>query len=83
MIIFQRRQWITKNLLYPNLYDNMAEISIIINGVRYDAVQIPISSYGSKSCDLCELSLDECEMLYRCPLSGHYIFKKSSKSFEV
>lgn len=60
----------------------MDEVSIIINGVRYDAVQIPIRYYGANSCGLCELSADECNALYRCPLSGHFVFKKSTKSFE-
>lgn len=52
----------------------MNEVSIIINGVRYDAVKPEIPN----SCAGCEIQLAEaCGM---CSLNK--VFKKSTKSFE-
>jgi hypothetical protein len=60
----------------------MNEVSIIINGVRYDAVEA-----GSKSCSNCEF-LGVCAdfmsdvICYAFSLKDK-IFKKSDKKFEV
>jgi hypothetical protein len=52
----------------------MNEVSIIINGVRYDAVE----SGRPCSCAGCEIPIAEA-----CGLcTGKTIFKKSTKSFE-
>ena len=63
----------------------MKEVSIIINGVRYDAVlleNVPMT-FVCKYCDLYnEKGTSECVKLNACPLSNGYIFKKSNKSFE-
>ena len=70
----------------------MNEVSIIINGVRYDAVDNNVAH--CEGCDMCEL----CSSLFDfvCPFSGMYengledfcftkniVFKKSNKKFEV
>lgn len=63
----------------------MNEISIIINGVRYDAVESN-KSLGDKcslweastGCSDCVIGMDTCEALI-----GMRIFKKSDKKFEV
>lgn len=63
----------------------MNEVSIIINGVRYDAEK------GTR-CLQCDLFKGICniystthrvEPLSRCPLKDGYVFKKSDKKFEV
>lgn len=52
----------------------MNEVSIIINGVRYDAVE----SERLYACMGCEIPIDEV-----CGLcKGKIIFKKSDKKFE-
>ena len=62
----------------------MSEVSIIINGVRYDAVT---PKYADDACNECDLN-DFCSKAemhsYTCPaLIGIYrCFKKSTKSFE-
>jgi hypothetical protein len=62
----------------------MNEVSIIINGVRYDAEE------GTR-CQQCDLFNGICRIystthcvkpLLRCPLRDGYFFKKSTKSFE-
>lgn len=63
----------------------MNEVSIIINGVRYDAV------IGNRihSCDGCELC-DICDdgdyytqtLCDKFRVESHLVFKKSTKSFE-
>jgi hypothetical protein len=53
---------------------NMNEVSIIINGVRYDAVK----SEKPLSCEGCEIPMAEACCI--CDLKG--VFKKSTKSFE-
>ena len=61
----------------------MNEVSIIFNGVRYDAVE----NHGNK------FSCEDCDFLFKCheynfhlsaclPLIGSRIFKKSDKKFE-
>ena len=51
------------------------EVSIIINGVRYDAVKSAIPS----SCEGCEIPMVEA-----CGLcTQKTVFKKSTKSFEL
>lgn len=55
----------------------MKEVSIIINGVRYDAVDI-----GHTDCvKECELPITICESCGNL-LNGYQSFKKSNKSFE-
>lgn len=62
----------------------MNEVSIIINGVRYDAQ--PLSGKVVDECRECDLynkeGLSECLKLNSCPLFKGYIFKKSNKKFE-
>ena len=60
------------------------EVSIIINGVRYDAK--PLTTPAIIECDCCDLynkdGASECLYLNRCPLYRGYVFKKSDKKFE-
>lgn len=58
----------------------MNEVSIIINGVRYDAVEVN-NIYACSQCELDNLCNDGliCEM-FRIDI--YYCFKKSTKSFE-
>lgn len=63
----------------------MNEVSIIINGIKYDAERLENASMTDvcKYCDLYnENGASECLKLNACPLSNGYIFKKSIKSFE-
>ena len=65
----------------------MDEISIIINGVRYDAVEESKEEY----CDNCDLR-KECDEIDRatvgqctsvcCCITSERVFKKSDKGFE-
>lgn len=58
----------------------MKEVSIIINGVRYDAVERDMKRYVCYGCDLVECELGHCcEDL----IGQNRIFKKSNKKFEV
>lgn len=57
----------------------MNEVSIIINGVRYDAVE---NSSPLHPCDICECKKECCLIIKCCPLESGYFFKKSNKSFE-
>lgn len=64
----------------------MNEVSIIINGVRYDAVK----GNSLHFCDSCELS-DFCDVgdyynetiCHKFDVAQDLIFKKSTKSFEI
>lgn len=64
----------------------MNEISIIINGVRYDAVEEKDTNFNSqcafyskgKHCVDCIIGMDTCERL----IGVEGVFKKSNKSFE-
>lgn len=56
----------------------MNEVSIIINGVRYDAVEL---DKGKHQCDECELPTEFCESCGGL-LNVYQSFKKSTKSFE-
>ena len=64
----------------------MNEVSIIINGVRYDAESISTNSPLTNECIYCDLRREdgksECLKLSHCPLFHGYVFKKSTKSFE-
>ena len=64
----------------------MSEVSIIINGVRYDAVD-DTTTHSNSRCDFydkdghcggCIIGMDACERL----IGIEGIFKKSTKSFE-
>lgn len=58
----------------------MNEVSIIINGVRYDAVESE-HPYCCKGCAFSKKTL--CKLTDLCRYKGEdYIFKKSNKSFE-
>ena len=56
----------------------MNEVSIIINGVRYDAVEVENNDY---TCRECEFPIGFCE---GCTfiLNDSQVFKKSDKKFE-
>lgn len=54
------------------------EVSIIINGVKYDAVEI---GNAYPCCELCELPITICESCGNL-LSNYQCFKKSTKTFE-
>lgn len=62
----------------------MNEVSIIINGVRYDAVVstdhfgIDCAFYDNYGCARCIFFMQPCRSL----LGKYKIFKKSNKSFE-
>ena len=60
----------------------MNEVSIIINGVRYDAVEIE-HDRPAYLCEHCDLDNNGCNILSSCPLELFYVFKKSNKKFEV
>ena len=64
----------------------MNEVSIIINGVRYDAEPVPTNSPLTDECIYCDLlkedGTSECIKLSHCPLFPGYFFKKHTKSFE-
>lgn len=56
----------------------MNEVSIIINGVRYDAVE----SDEKHSCQGCELNYELClKVMGLCSINT--VFTKSDKKFEV
>ena len=57
----------------------MNEVSIIIDGVRYDAVEKDNPNHQCESCEC----VGECLKLGACPLDSEHIFKKSDKKFEV
>lgn len=64
----------------------MNEVSIIINGVRYDAVCVTNDLAHPSCCDICELGSwciqgDTC-LCYTFNLGSNIIFKKSDKKFE-
>lgn len=56
----------------------MNEVSIIINGVRYDAVEV---DDDSPFCKFCELPITICESCGNL-LNDNQSFKKSTKTFE-
>ena len=56
----------------------MNEVSIIINGVRYDAVDIERPYH---ICDRCELPITICESCGNL-LNHNQVFNKSNKKFE-
>lgn len=62
----------------------MNEVSIIINGVRYDCQQCKENNV--EECKCCDLYNEDgtsvCLVLNRCPLHDGYVFKKSDKKFE-
>lgn len=63
----------------------MNEVSVIINGVRYDA-ELLENAPMTDVCKYCDLynkkEKSECLKLNACPLFNGYVFKKSIKSFE-
>ena len=64
----------------------MNEVSIIINGIRYDAVDAEDGSEWCHGCDLFDLCCKyDCASTDLCyDVFGLYkIFKKSDKNFEV
>ena len=56
----------------------MNEVSIIINGVRYDSVKM------DGNCSICDMNNEnhDCLKIASCPLKAGYVFKKSDKKFE-
>lgn len=59
------------------------EISIIINGVRYDAVNVQDGAFCSESCELDCKSIHEYFPNFCVGLIGiTRVFKESTKSFE-
>ena len=61
----------------------MNEVSIIINGVRYDAVEKPKEGYVCNGCDICDL-YDVEDIIFPCSeiIGSNRVFKKSDKKFE-
>ena len=63
----------------------MNEISIIINGVRYDA-ELSENAPMTDVCKYCDLynekGTSECLKLNACPLFNGYVFKKSTKNLK-
>ena len=57
----------------------MKEVSIIINGTLYDAVEVEDNKSPYKICEVTEI---ECNYLYCCPIDTKHTFKKSDKKFE-
>lgn len=57
----------------------MNEVSIIINGVRYDAVKM---EKDDLTCEGCELPITICESCGNL-LNNNQVFKKSDKKFEL
>ena len=60
----------------------MNEVSIIINGVRYDSYQIGAPSYPFE-CGCCDFNQTDYCLDPKCPLGRGFVFKKSDKKFEV
>ena len=63
----------------------MNEISIIINGVRYDAVKRPPRQKGKSPCSECDIcDLWEINDGFPCNeiIGENRVFKKSDKKFE-
>lgn len=61
----------------------MNGISIIINGVRYDAVETDLTGCKKKDCDLFKYCYKGYENPRVCKLASKNIkFKKSTKKFE-
>lgn len=61
----------------------MNEISIIINGVRYDAVEMPEHKEGvsvCNGCDICDL-YEVNDIIFPCSkiIGSNRVFKKSDK----
>jgi hypothetical protein len=64
----------------------MNEVSIIINGVRYDAVESKAGGFSTDcafydsiiGCQFCRIGIHACERL----IGVNGVFKKSTKSFE-
>ena len=61
----------------------MNEVSIIINGVRYDAVEKPKGVDVCNGCDICEL-YEVKDIIFPCNkiIGSNRVFKKSDKKFE-
>ena len=57
------------------------EVSIIINGVRYEPYEIGAKSYPFY-CGCCDLNSSELCLEPNCPLERGTVFKKSDKKFE-
>ena len=65
----------------------MNEVSIILNGVRYDAVEKPEYKEGvdvCNGCDICEL-YEVKDIIFPCSkiIGSNRVFKKSDKKFKV
>lgn len=61
----------------------MNEVSIIINSVRYDAVETDLTGCKKKDCDLFKYCYKDYENPRVCEIASKNItFKKSTKSFE-
>lgn len=64
----------------------MNEISIIINGVRYDAVCVNMDLSHPSCCNVCDIcgfciQGDTC-LCYTFDIDSNFVFKKSDKGFE-
>ena len=58
----------------------MNEVSIIINGVRYDSVEV---EDNQSPCKICEITEEVCNYFYCCPIDTKHTFVKFDKKFEV
>ena len=64
----------------------MNEVSIIINGVRYDAVCVNKDLSHPSCCNVCDIGSfciqgDTC-LCYTFDIDNNFVFKKSDKKFE-
>lgn len=57
----------------------MNKVSIIINGIRYDAIN---TGKNNHTCKGCELPITICESCGNL-LNNNQVFKKSNKRFEL
>lgn len=57
----------------------MNKVSIIINGIRYDAINTGKNNYTCKGCELPITICESCGNL----LNNNQVFKKSNKRFEL
>ena len=63
-----------------NKQESQKQVSIIINGVRYDSVEV---EDNQSPCNICEVTEEVCNYFDCCPIDTKHTFVKSDKKFEV